>query len=151
CFQRALSLLPEGDERRLPAHEALEAIYRVLGQRRPRMKHLHALRKLARQSGKAKWVAIALLRPARQCHDDGFLAAGVPQASMAEKVAKMARSPALEVQAQILLSELLRELGHLEKALMACERALETARHRDVNPRLRGEALRTRGVLLRWM
>ena len=148
-FQRALALLPEGDARRLSAHEALEAIYRVLGQRRPRMRHLQALRRLARRIGRPKWVAIALLRTARQCLDDGFLSAGVPQAERAEHVAKLARSPLLEAQAQVLLSELLRELGHIEKALAACERALETARHSEVGARFLGEALRTRGVLLR--
>src|SRR5262249_13814323 len=48
-FGRALANLPEGDARRLSAHEALEATYRMLGRRRERIKHLEAMRKVAKQ------------------------------------------------------------------------------------------------------
>lgn len=148
-YQRAISLVPETDPRRLVAHEALEAIYRVLGRRRERKKHLTALRNLARSLGHPKWVALALARTARQSHDEGFLAQGVPYAQKAEEVARLAKAPAIEVDAQATLSELLRELGDVQGALAACDRALATANHPTVTARARGDVLRARGVLLR--
>lgn len=148
-FQRSLGLLPPDDTKRMVAHEGLEAIYRVLGRKRLRRQHLASLRSLARKYQQPHWVALALLRTARQSLDDGFLAAGIPYAEKAERVAKAADAPRLLIQAQALLSELLREAGDFQSALAACERALATASNPVVSQRLRGDALRTRGVLLR--
>lgn len=47
------------------------------------------------------------------------------------------------------MAEMLRDLGDMQGALAACDRALKTADHPDVPPRFRAEVLRTRGTLLR--
>ncbi len=148
-FERALLLLPEGDARRVVAHEALETAFRMLGRRRERREHLLALRAMAKASRRPAWVALALVRSARLDLDEGFLVRGVPLAQQAEAVARVAASPALEVEAQALACELLRELGDVQGALAASDRALATAASPDVPPRARAEVLRTRGVLLR--
>ncbi|MGH7328524.1 MAG: ATP-binding protein, partial [Polyangiaceae bacterium] len=49
-LNRALACLPATDSRRLHAHEALETIFRVLGRRRDRIRHLDALRQVARRA-----------------------------------------------------------------------------------------------------
>jgi predicted metal-binding protein len=123
-YQRALALFPADDQRKLIAHEALETIYRTLGRRRERRKHLLALRALARKVALGKWVALALVRTARLDLDEGFLARGLPNAERAEVVARSAKIPELEVEAQSIQSELLRELGDMQGALAACDRAL---------------------------
>jgi tetratricopeptide (TPR) repeat protein len=149
-YQRALSLLPHGDSRRLIAHEALENIYRTLGRRRERRRHLLALRALARELRQPKWVALSLTRTARLDLDEGLLARGLPLAQTAETVARAAIVSAIEVESQSILSGLLRELGDIQGALAACDRALETAAARpDVPPRARAEVLQARGILLR--
>jgi eukaryotic-like serine/threonine-protein kinase len=149
-YQRALGLLPAGDSRRMIAHEALEAIYRHLGRRRERRAHLSALRKLARESEKARWVALALVRTARLDADEGHLAHGLPVAQRAAEITRFARKPALEVEALTILSEVLRELGDVQGAIDACERALKVAQSSGLPPRLRAEVLRAKGVLLRY-
>lgn len=149
-FQRALTLLPAGDSRRMIAHEALETIFRVFGRRRERRFHLVALRKLARESAQARWVALALVRTARMDLDEGYLARGLPIAQRAAEVTQLARRPALEVDALTILSEILRELGDVQGAIEACERAVRVAEDSSVSPRARAEVLRTRGVLLRY-
>jgi tetratricopeptide (TPR) repeat protein len=149
-YQRALGLLPAGDSRRMIAHEALEAIFRHLGRRRERRAHLSALRRLARESGQARWAALALVRTARLDLDEGYLARGLPVAQRAAEVTKVARKPALEVEALTTLSEILRELGDVQGAIDACERALKVAQAGGLPPRARAEVLRTKGVLLRY-
>ncbi|MRG91058.1 serine/threonine-protein kinase PknK [Polyangium spumosum] len=148
-YLRALSLLPPEDPRRMTAHAALEAIYRHLGRRSERRKHLEALRKLARQSGKARSVALALVRTARLDCDDGHLARGLPVAQRATEIARIARQPALEVEAYTILAEVLGDLGDVQGAIDACERALEVTQAGKLPPRLRAEVLRSKGVLLR--
>ncbi len=149
-YQRALGLLPAGDSRRMIAHEALEAIYRHLGRRRERRSHLGALRKLARESGQARWAALALVRTARLDLDEGYLARGLPVAQRAAEVTRFARKPALEVEALTILSEILRELGDVQGAIDACERALKVAQVGGLPHRARAEVLRAKGVLLRY-
>jgi serine/threonine protein kinase/tetratricopeptide (TPR) repeat protein len=149
-YQRALTLLPAGDSRRMVAHEALEAIFRVLGRRRERRLHLGSLRRLARESGQARWVALALVRTARLDLDEGCLARGLPIAQRAAEVTRLARKPALEVEALTILSEILRELGDVQGAIDASERALKVAGAGGLPPRARAEVLRTKGVLLRY-
>ncbi len=148
-YRRVLSLLPEDDQRRLEAHEALEAICRIQGRWSERRKHLVALRKLAKVSGKPRWVATALLRTARLDLDAGHLARGLASAQRAEQVAKQAGSAVLEVQAQLLMAEMLRDLGDMQGALAACDRALATTSERGVSVRTHAEVLRARGTLLR--
>ncbi len=149
-YQRALGLLPAGDSRRMVAHEALEAIYRHLGRRRERRAHLGALRRLARESGQARWAALALVRTARLDLDEGYLARGLPVAQRAAEVTRFAKKPALEVEALTILSEILRELGDVQGAIDACERALRAAEAGGLAPRARAEVLRAKGVLLRY-
>jgi tetratricopeptide (TPR) repeat protein len=148
-FHRALALLPAGDPLRMIAHEALEAIYRHLGRRRERQRHLTALRRLARESGRARWAALALVRTARLDFDEGHLARGLPIAQRAAEVARLARRPSLEVEALTVLSEILSDLGDIQGAIATCERALKVAATGRLTPRARGEVLRAKGVLLR--
>ena len=72
-----------------------------------------------------------------------FLARGLPIAERAEEVARAAKAAELEVEAQSILSELLRELGDVQGALAACDRALEVvAARRGAAPRQRRGACR---------
>jgi tetratricopeptide (TPR) repeat protein len=148
-YQRALALFPPDDQRKLIAHEALETIYRTLGRRRERRKHLLALRALARKVGTGKWAALALVRTARLDLDEGFLARGLPNAERAEIVARGAKIPELEVEAQSIQSELLRELGDMQGALAACDRALSLVAVSEVPLRTKAEVLLARASLLR--
>jgi eukaryotic-like serine/threonine-protein kinase len=148
-FQRTLALLPIGDSRRLVAHDALERIHRQLGQGRERLHHLGELKRLARESGQARWVAMALTRSALCALDEGAMARGLPIAQRAADMARFADTPDLEVEALIILCELLRDLGDVNGALDACERALDVTTSGKVTRRSRGEVLRAKGVLLR--
>lgn len=148
-LSRALRLLPPEDRRRLEAHEALEGIARVQGRWKDRRRHLVALRRLARQSNNPWWISRALLRTARLEQDQGYLARGLTSTQLAERVARQAGFPVVEVQAQSMMSELLRDLGDMQGALAACDRALEASARHDVPARLRADVLRTRGTLLR--
>jgi tetratricopeptide (TPR) repeat protein len=148
-YRRVVALLPEGDLGLLDAHEALETICRVQGRWRERRKHLLSLRRLAKQSGKPHWVATALLRSARFELDAGHLSRGLAAAQRAEQVAQGASSALLGVQAELLIAEMLRDLGDMQGALAAVDKALDGSKHLDVPPRLRAEVLRARGTLLR--
>ncbi len=148
-YQRALALLPPTDPRQMTSHAALEAIYRHLGRRSERRKHLEALRGLAKRSGKARWAALALVRTARIDCDDGQLARGLPVAQRATEAARMSRQPALEVEAHTILAEILGDLGDVRGAIESCERALHVAAMAKLPPRVRAEVLRSKGVLLR--
>jgi tetratricopeptide (TPR) repeat protein len=149
-YQRALTLLPASDSRRMLAHESLEAIYRHLGRRRERRSHLTALRRLARESGQARWAALALVRTARLDLDEGYLVRGLPVAQRACEVTRIAKKPALEVEALTILTEILRELGDIPGAIDAVERALQVASTGGLAARARAEVLRAKGVLLRY-
>jgi len=138
-----------GDERRMLAHEALVRIYRTIGQAQDRRRHLDALRRLALESREARWVATALVRTAELDGDEGSMARALPLAQRASEVAELAKAPDLQVDSLIVLCELLRDLGDVNGALEACERALQVASTRPVSRRARGEVLRAKGVLLR--
>jgi serine/threonine protein kinase/tetratricopeptide (TPR) repeat protein len=151
-MHRALAHLPPDDPRRLTAHEGLEAIYRVLGRRKERVRHLDALRKTAKQIATPRAAALALLRTARFDLDEGRLARGLPVARQAAQVAHSAHMSNHEIEAEALVSELLRELGDVQGALAACDRALAACDPKvnpSVPPRARADVLRARGVLLR--
>ena len=148
-YRRAIALLDAGDLRLFDAHDALENMCRVQGRWRERRRHLVALRRLARQSGNPEWVAIALLHTARLELDEGHLARGLTSAQRAEQVARQAKSAHLEVQADVLTAEMLRDLGDMQGALAACDRALEASGAPEVPTRVRADVLRTRGTLLR--
>jgi tetratricopeptide (TPR) repeat protein len=152
-YQRALSYLGPADRRRIAGHDALESAYRMLGRRRERLWHLEALRRVVRLVGSPRAVCLGLLRSARYDFDEGHLTRGAGVARRAAEVAHAAHVPAYKVEAEALVSDFLRELGDVQGALAACDRALAafgpSATGLPVPPRLRGEVLRSRGILLR--
>ena len=126
----------------------------MLGRRRERLAHLEALRRIvATRRHAARRSCLALLRTARFDFDEGHLARGLPSRSAPPRSRTPRRVPALEVEAEALVSEFLRELGDVQGALAACDRALAAfdpaGLDANVPPRLRAEVLRSRGVLLR--
>ncbi len=153
-FVRALAHLSADDPRCFVAHEALEAIYRAIGRRRERVRHLDALRRSAKRVGTSTAASIALLRTARFDLDQGRLARGLPVAERAAELARAAGLLPLQIEAEALTSMLQRELGDVQGALAACDRAL-AACDPNVNPKMpprpRAEVLHARGVLLRWV
>ena len=150
-YHLALTLVPPGDQRRLQAHEGLEAIYRHLGRRKERRRHLYALRRLAQKSGNIRWACLALVRTARLDLDEGYFARGLPITERATEIARMSGHHTLEVESLLLLSEILRSLGDIQGALSACERALTVAEDGHLPIRSRAEVLRSKGVLLRYV
>ena len=151
-FARALSLMSVGDGRLLHAHEALEGIYRVLGRRKERVKHLEALRRLARDAATPRAVCLALLRTGRFDLDELRLSRGLPVARRAAEVSARGGLATAQIEGEAMVSEFLRELGDVQGALAACDRALAACDPRvnaTVPPRMRAEVLRSRGVLLR--
>ncbi|HET7541607.1 MAG TPA: AAA family ATPase, partial [Polyangiaceae bacterium] len=149
CYRRVIALVPEGDLRLLEAHEALESICRNQGRWRERRTHLTRLRALARKTKSAVWAAITLLRTAQFELDAGQLSKALSSVRRGETVATQANSPVLEVQARTLMAEILHDIGDMQGALSAVDRALSTAEISNVPVRLRAEALRLRGTLLR--
>jgi serine/threonine protein kinase/tetratricopeptide (TPR) repeat protein len=150
--KRALSYLAPDDRRVVDAHDALEGAFRMLGRRRERLLHLRELRRAVRAVGTARAVCLGLLRSARYDFDDGRLARGVTVARQATEVAHASRISALEVEAEAMTSNFLRELGDVQGALAACDRALAAFTHSgssSLPPLLHAEVLRSRGVLLR--
>jgi tetratricopeptide (TPR) repeat protein len=151
-FERALAYLTELDARRIVAHEALDTAYRLLGRRRERITHLEALRRVAKHVATPRVVCLALLRSARYEFDEGHLSRGLVVARRAAEAAHAAKIAALEVEAEALVSDFLRELGDVQGALAACDRALAASDptvNASVPPRLQAEVLRSRGILLR--
>ncbi|HVR19275.1 MAG TPA: hypothetical protein VMS65_06260, partial [Polyangiaceae bacterium] len=148
-FRRAISLLPEDDLGLLDAHEALESIYRIQGRWRERRQHLRAFRTLSRASGKVRWIAIALLTTAQFELDSGKLSKALDSAQRGEQVAAQSASAVIEVRARALIAEILHDLGDMQGALAAVDRALSTADSPEVPARQRAEVLRLRGTLLR--
>ncbi|OQX69731.1 MAG: hypothetical protein B6A08_03765 [Sorangiineae bacterium NIC37A_2] len=149
CYEKVVAILPPDDRRLLEAFEALEAMARNEGRRRERRNYLNRLRTLARSSQSGYWVAVSLLRSARYELDAGQLVQAARTAQLAEQAARVASSEILAVQALGLVAEVLRDLGDMQGALAAADRALLAADHPEVTPRLRAEVLRIRGTLLR--
>jgi len=149
-YLRANSYLGADDKRRFVTHEALENAYRMIGRRRERLRHLKALRAMARHLGTPRAVCLGLLRTARYDFDEGGLARGVAVARKAAHIARICALPVFEMEAEARVSEFLRELGDVQGALSACDRALAAFHptHEKVPPRQRGEVLRLRGMLL---
>ncbi|HEY8079089.1 MAG TPA: AAA family ATPase, partial [Labilithrix sp.] len=151
-YLRAAQYLPSDDARLLAVHDALEATFRMLGRRRDRIRHLEALRATAKTLGTPRAACLALLRTARYDLDEGHLSHGLPVAKQAAALAHAAQIPSHEIEAEMLVSELSREMGDVQGALAASDRAL-AACNPKVNPgvpsRVRADVLRTRGVLLR--
>jgi serine/threonine protein kinase/tetratricopeptide (TPR) repeat protein len=151
-YRRALTYLGPDDRRTVDGLEALESAYRMLGRRRERLFYLKALRRAARLLGTPRVVCLGLLRSARYDFDEGHLARGANLARQATEVAHASKVSALEVEAETLASNFLRELGDVQGALAACDRALaafDPSAPGTVPPLLRAEVLRSRGVLLR--
>jgi serine/threonine protein kinase/tetratricopeptide (TPR) repeat protein len=147
-YESALEVLPQFDERCLEPYSVLEDICRVQGRWKERKRHLEALRECAKRSQKGTWIAAALIRHAQFDFDAGHLTHGLSLAQLGEEVAEQAQSATLQVQAQSLMAEMLRDLGEMQGALAACDRALETVNHANVPPRLRAEVLRAQATLL---
>jgi serine/threonine protein kinase/tetratricopeptide (TPR) repeat protein len=150
-YLKAMSYLAPTDVRRLQGHESLESLYRMLGRRRERMRHLKALRRMAREFGTPRAACLGLLRTARYEFDEARLAQGVKVAQQAAMIARGAGLSALEMEAEARVSEFLRELGDVQGALAACDRALDAfapSGRKRAPPQQRGEVLRLRGVLL---
>lgn len=147
-FNRALTVLPESNIERLSALQAMEAICRIQGRWNERRAHLTELRRFARQNQHPFWGATALIRSARFDLDTGRLARGLTLAQKGEQASRQIGSAVLEVEAQALMADMLRDLGDMQGALAACDRALDTARRAGIALRLRAEVLRTRGALL---
>ena len=151
-YQKALSHMTSDDARRVQGHEALESAYRTLGRRRERRANLQALRRIVRHIATPRAVCLGLLRSARYDFDEGRLAKGVRLAKDAAKIAHASNVTAYEVEAEALASDFLRELGDVQGALAACDRALlalDKSTPPSVASALRGEILRSRGILLR--
>ena len=151
-YLRAAQHLASDDPHIMGVHEALEAIFRVLGRKRERVRHLEIMRATAKSLATPRAACLALLRTARYDLDEGHLSHGLPVAKKAAGVAHSAQYPNFEIEAELLVSELSRELGDVQGALAASDRAL-AACNPKVNPgvpaRVRADVLRTRGVLLR--
>jgi tetratricopeptide (TPR) repeat protein len=153
-YARAIACMPSVDARAIQAHEALEAIHRDAGRRRERVRHLGELRRVARAVGSSRGVCLALLRTGRFDADEGKLAHGLPIARRAAEVARQAGLATLEVEAEALTSVLQRELGDVQGALAACDRALAACDplvFPNMPRRARAEVLVARGALLRWV
>lgn len=147
-YRRALDTLPRDDLRRVKTYVSLEEICRVQGKWNERTRYLSALRAHALESGNGVWIAQALLRTARFDYDAGNLNRALSVARLAESTAAEAQTPTLQTQAQSLSAEILRDLGDMQGALAACGRALQSASHLEVAPRLRAEVLRAQATLL---
>ena len=151
-YLRAAQYLASDDSQIMAVHEALENIFRVLGRKRERVRHLEIMRATAKSIAAPRAACLALLRTARYDLDEGHLAHGLPVARKAAAVAHSAQYPNFEIEAELLVSELARETGDVQGALAASDRAL-AACNPKVNPgvpaRVRADVLRTRGVLLR--
>jgi eukaryotic-like serine/threonine-protein kinase len=149
AYEKVVSILPATDRRLLEAYEALEAMARNEGRRRDRRDYLEKLRALAKHTRSTYWIAVSLLRSSRYELDVGRLAKAARIAELSEQAARVSGTEILMVQALSLAAEVLRDLGDMQGALAAVDRALIVAQHPDVTPRLRAEVLRTRGTLLR--
>ena len=149
CYRRVISLLADDDPKLMEAYEALEAISRNQGRWQERRAHLTELRRLAKSSGKAFWAATALLRTAQFELDAGQLSRALGSVQRGELMSKSSGSAVLEVTALTLMAEILHEIGDMQGALAAADRALLAAGHEAAPARLRAEALRLRGTLLR--
>jgi serine/threonine protein kinase/tetratricopeptide (TPR) repeat protein len=153
-YKRAVASMPALDPRAIIAHDALEAIHRDAGRRRERVVHLEALRRIGKASASPRAVCLALLRTARFDADEGKLARGLPISMRAAEVARMAGLTTLEVEAEALTSLLQSELGDVQGALAACDRALAACDPKvypNMPARARAEVLLSRGALLRWV
>jgi serine/threonine protein kinase/tetratricopeptide (TPR) repeat protein len=149
CYRRVIALLPDEDPKLIEAYEALEAISRNQGRWQERRSHLTELRRLAKLSGKAFWAATALLRTALFELDAGQLSRALSSVQRGEQMSKSSGSAVLHVGALTLMAEILHEIGDMQGALAAVDRALEASNHDSAPARLRAEALRLRGTLLR--
>jgi serine/threonine protein kinase/tetratricopeptide (TPR) repeat protein len=151
-YLRAAQYLPAADLHTLSVHDALESIFRVLGRKGERVRHLEALRRTAKLIATPRAACLALLRTARYDLDEGHLAHGLPVAKSAASLAHSSAFPSFEIEAELLVSDFARDLGDVQGALAASDRAL-AACNATLNPsvpaRMRADVLRTRGVLLR--
>ena len=156
-YERALACLArprdaEEREQRLRTLDGLETLYRMTGQREPRLRTLRELGVFAKSLQTPRAAALTLLRRARYDLDSSRLARGISYARTAAELATTTQLPFTAIEAESLLSELLRESGDVQGALAACDRAwaaCDPNATNGVSARTRAEVLTTRGVLLR--
>jgi eukaryotic-like serine/threonine-protein kinase len=133
--------------------EGLESAYRTLGRARERKATLEALRLFAKRHAHVRCSALALARMSRYFLDEGRYEDGLSTVRAAVELAQQSGSRSLATETEALLSEFLRELGDVQGALAACDRALaacETDRGTARFPsETFAEVLRAKGVLLR--
>jgi len=153
CYLRAAARIALDHPKTIEVHSALEAMFRVLGRRADRVRHLEEMRASARLTRAASSGCLALLRSARFALDEGRLTQGLPMAIQAARVARDIHNAAFETEAERLVSELSREMGDVHGALRAIDRALAACESptsgRRASAVMRADVLRTRGVLLR--
>ncbi len=156
-YERALACLArprdaEQREQRLRVLDGLESLYRTTGQRKQRIRTLRELGLFAKTLNTPRAAALALLRRAHYDLDASRLTRGVAQARIAAELATSTQMALTAIEAESLLSELLRESGDVQGALAACDRAwaaCDPNTTSGVSARTRAEVLVTRGVLLR--
>jgi tetratricopeptide (TPR) repeat protein len=89
------------------------------------------------------------LRTAQFELDAGQLSKAFASVQRGEQMSKSSGSAVLTVSALTLMAEILHEIGDMQGALAAIDRALEATNDESAPVRLRAEALRLRGTLLR--
>jgi len=149
-FGRALQLLaPDDVEGRFTAHRGREEILHFLGQTHDQLREIEAMRSLSARGGGPKRRALSLLARARFDLEGGRHAAVQEQLPDALDAAHAAGDDALVIEALRLEAELARYRGEPQRALKACDEALERAGlSRELLPG-RGQVLVQRGIILR--
>ena len=148
-YARALALFPADSPQRFAAHEGREQILRGMGRRRDQLFELEAMRAYADRLGTAPMRATAYNRLARY-ELDGSHTSGVDALlERALEAATEAGDPSAEIEALRLTAQLAREVGDVERALDATERALSRAGLARERLAARGSVLVQRGILLR--
>ncbi len=151
-FGKALILLPpEDQDRRFRVHEGREQILRHLGRPHEQLRELEAMRSLAARGGGARRRAIALLRFARFDLDNARIGEVDDLLPQALEAARLAGDVKLELDALRLEAEMARNRGEPQRALEACDQALERA---GTDPELlspRASILVQKGILHRRM
>lgn len=149
-FGRALQLLaPDDNDSRFRAHEGREQIYRFLGRTQDQRMELEAMRTIARRSGGPRRRALALLRLTRFELDAAEIESADELMREAREASKASGDLALELDALRLEAEMARGRGESQRALAACDEAIERAGTSKELLSSRGQILIQRGIVLR--
>ncbi len=148
-FGRALLLLPPGDAQRFRAHVGREQILRFLGRPHEQQRELEAMRAITERRVDPGKRALALNRLARFELDAGRVEGVEESLQEARENARAAGDRQAEIDSLRLEAELARDVGEPDRALAACDRALERAGYQPHLLPSRGSVLVQRGILLR--